>query len=220
MIFLLYYIRVKIFWGEKNMKKSILSLVSVMALSGLAYAGGDMTTVVEPVIEIPEVKTNPFYVGLGLGEGEVNNDDTSEEFSATTLILQAGYQYNEYVALEGRYTFGLDTDYSPGNTNSTSSDYDGDFSSWGLYIKPMYPIGDFSLYMLLGYGGVMLDDLVGGDAYESGFQWGLGAGYAMSENYTVFVDYVSLYDDTGFDYRARLDDVDSDTWTFGVSYRF
>ena len=29
-----------------------------------------------------------------------------------------------------------------------------------------------------------------------------------------------LYDDTGFDYRARLDDIDSDTWTFGVSYRF
>jgi opacity protein-like surface antigen len=166
------------------------------------------------------VEQSPFYLGIGIGDASVNDDDTSEEFSATTLMLQAGYQYNEYIALEGRYTFGLDMDYSPGNTNSLSSDYDGDFSSWGLYVKPMYPIGNFSLYALLGYGGVMLDNLAGGDAYESGFQWGLGAGYAMSENYTVFVDYVSLYDDTGFDYRARLDDIDSDTWTFGVSYRF
>ena len=202
------------------MKKNVLSLVSVLALSGVSFAGGDIAPV-EPVIETPMVvEQSPFYLGIGIGDASVNDDDTSEEFSATTLMLQAGYVYNEYIALEGRYTFGLDMDYSPGTTNSLNSDYDGDFSSWGLYVKPMYPIGNFSLYALLGYGGVMLDDIAGGDAYESGFQWGLGAGYAMSENYTVFVDYVSLYDDTGFDYRARLDDIDSDTWTFGVSYRF
>lgn len=202
------------------MKYKLHVTAAMLMLSTLAYAGGDMTTVVEPVIEIPEAEITPFYVGVGIGQAEVNNDDTSEEFSATTIMLQAGYQYDEYVALEGRYTFSLDTDYSPGTTDSLSGDYDGDFSSWGLYVKPMYPIGDFSLYALLGYGGVMLDNIAGGDAYESGFQWGLGADYAMTANYSVFVDYVSLYDDTGFDYRARLDEVDSDTWTFGVSYKF
>lgn len=202
------------------MKKITLSIVSILTLNGLAFAGGDIAPV-EPVVETPMVvEQSPFYLGVGIGTASVNDDDTSEEFEATTLMLQAGYIYNDYLALEGRYTFGLDTDYSPGNTNSSSADYDGDFSSWGLYVKPMYPIGNFSLYALLGYGGVMLDNLAGGDAYESGFQWGLGAGYALSDNYTVFVDYVSLYDDTGFDYRARLDDIDSDTWTFGVSYRF
>ena len=66
----------------------------------------------------------------------------------------------------------------------------------------------------------MLDDLVLGDAYEDGFQWGLGADYAINENFSVFVDYISLYDDRGFDYRAQLDDIDADTWTLGVSYRF
>ncbi|NOR55223.1 MAG: outer membrane beta-barrel protein [Sulfurovum sp.] len=201
------------------MKKTTLSIVSILALSGLAFAGGDFAPV-EPVVEVVVIEPSPFYLGLGIGDAAVNDDFTSEEFSTTTLMLQAGYQYNPYIAVEGRYTFGLDTDYAPGNTGALSSDYDGDFSSWGLYVKPMYPIGDFSLYALLGYGGVMLDDLAGGDAYESGFQWGLGAGYAVSEQFTVFVDYVSLYDDTGFDYRAQLDDVDSDTWTFGMSYRF
>ena len=204
------------------MKKSILSLVSIMALSGLAYAGGDMTTVVEPVVEIPEVvEVNPFYVGLGMGEAYVNDVATDEEISATTLMLQAGYQYNEYLALEGRYTFGLgDSDYDSGNLTGLGNDYDGDLSTWGVYVKPMYPIGDISLYALLGYGGVMLDDLAGGDAVEDGFQWGLGASYAFTEEVSVFADYVSLYDDTGFDYRAKLDDVDADAWTVGFSYNF
>jgi len=202
------------------MKKTTLSIVSILALSGVAYAGGDIVPV-EPIVETPVLmKQSPFYLGLGIGSAEVNDDFSSEEFSSTTLMLQAGYQYNPYIAVEGRYTFGLDTDYDPGNTGALSSDYDGDFSSWGLYVKPMYPIGDFSLYALLGYGGIMLDDLAGGDAYESGFQWGLGADYAINENFSVFLDYVTLYDDTGFDYRAQLDDVDADTWTLGVSYRF
>jgi len=66
----------------------------------------------------------------------------------------------------------------------------------------------------------MLENLEQGDAYESGFQWGLGASYAFAEQISGFVDYVSLYDDTGFDYRAQLRNVDSDTWTVGVSYKF
>jgi hypothetical protein len=31
---------------------------------------------------------------------------------------------------------------------------------------------------------------------------------------------VKLYDDTGFDYRAQNANVDSDTWTIGLSYKF
>lgn len=202
------------------MKKTTLSLVSILALSGLSYAGGDVAPIEEPVVVAPVIDNSAFYVGIGVGESTVNDDWTSEKFSATTVMLQAGYQYNEYVALEGRYTFGINMNYDPGTTNSLSSDYDGDFSSWGIYIKPMYPIGDFSIYALLGYGGVMLDNLAEGDAYEDGFQWGLGAGYAFSEQISIFVDYLSLYDDTGFDYRAQIDDVDSDTWTVGMSYKF
>lgn len=205
--------------GEK-MKKTTLSLVSILALSGLAFGGGDIAPV-EPVVETAVVMedNSAFYLGLGIGDAAVDFDFYGEDFSATTLMLQAGYQYNEYIAVEGRYTFGFSTDYNTG-TNPNATAYDGDFSSWGLYVKPMYPIGDFSLYALLGYGGVMLDELNGGDAYESGFQWGLGAQYAFSDNISAFVDYVALYDDTGFDYVAQLENVDSDTWTVGLTYKF
>jgi len=200
------------------MKKIKLSLVSIVALSSLTFAGGDIAPVVE---EMPVVVDNSaFYLGLGIGAAEVNFDYYGEEFSATTLMLQAGYQYNEYVALEGRYTFGFSTDYDVG-TNPNSTAYDGDFSSWGIYVKPMYPVTDaFDIYALLGYGGVMLSNLNNGDAYDSGFQWGLGAQYAFTDNIAVFVDYVSLYNDTGLDYAATLDDVDSDTWTIGLTYKF
>jgi opacity protein-like surface antigen len=148
----------------------------------------------------------------------LDDDTTNEEISNNNIVLQAGYQYNQYIALEGRYSFGFNTDYDGGNAGNL--DYDGDVSSWGIYAKPMYPMGDFNLYALLGYGGVMLDDIANGDAYEEGFQWGIGASYIVSDTISVFVDYVSLYDDTGFDYRAKNDDIKSDTWTLGVSYTF
>jgi opacity protein-like surface antigen len=203
------------------MKKSILSLVSILALSGFAYAGGDIAPVEEPVVVPVVVDNSAFYVGLGFGQASVNDDPTAEEITSTMIMLQAGYQYNEYVALEGRVSLGFNTDYEPGNTGNASGDYDDDISSWGIYVKPMYPVTEaFDIYALLGYGGVQLDNLESGDAYEDGFQWGLGAQYAVTENVLVFADYVSLYDDTGFDYRAQLEDVDSDAWTLGVSYRF
>jgi len=203
------------------MKKNIYSLIAICALSNIAYAGGDIAPI-EPVVETPVIapEKSTFYLGLGVGSGMLDDDTTKEEIKSTTLTIQAGYQYNEYLALEGRYLFGFNTDYDGGNTGNLTSDYDGDFSSWGIYVKPIYPVGDFSLYALLGYGGVMLDDLVNGDAYESGFQWGLGASYAATDTISVFVDYVSLYDDTGFDYRAKNNDIKSDAWTLGVSYNF
>ena len=200
------------------MKKKMLSLVTVLALSGSVFAGGDIAPIVEPVVI--EEDNSAFYIGLGLGQLSLNDDTTSEEISHTAVMLQAGYQYNEYIALEGRYTFGFNKDYNVGNTGNVESDFNDNSSAWGIYLKPMYPIGDFSIYALLGYGGLLIDSLEQGDAYESGFQWGLGAQYAITDSIIVFADYVKLYDDTGFDYRAQLDDVNADSWTLGVSYKF
>lgn len=205
------------------MKKSVLSLVSIMALSGLAYAGGDMTAVVEPVVQVPEVNTDVsgYYVGLGMGQTTVNDDQTNEEISATTLTLQAGYQYNEYLAFEGRFGMSLGgSDYNAGIFTGLGADYDGDVYNWGLYVKPMYSFSNLTLYGLLGYGEVILEDLDGGDSTESGFQWGAGASYVFTEKVSLFVDYVTLYDDKGFDNRAVNDDIDADVWTVGVSYKF
>jgi len=200
-------------------KKSLFSLVAMYTLSGMVYAGGGVAQVEEPVAPIME-ESSPYYLGIGFGQIAVNDDTTSEEFSSSSMMLQAGYQFNRYVALEGRYTYGFNTDYDKGNTAGIPGGYDGDLSNWGLYVKPMYPIGQFSIYALLGYGGVMLDNLAGGDAYEDGFQWGAGLSYSVTEHISLFADYVKLYDDKGFDYRALSDDIEADSWTVGMSYRF
>ena len=45
------------------MKKTTLSIVSILALSGLAFAGGDIAPV-EPVVETPVVEDNPWEFRL------------------------------------------------------------------------------------------------------------------------------------------------------------
>ena len=211
------------------MKKNVLSLVSILALSGLSYAGGDVAPVEEPVVIAPVViDDSGFYLGVGFSGMSLNNDLTDEEFTANGVMLQAGYQYNRYIAVEGRYMLHIgDVEYTHGSTtNPDYNDYPTDFTNIAIYLKPMYPIGDFSIYALLGYGEVELTNIplggpgISADRAESGFQWGLGADYAFNENISGFVDYVRMYDGTGFDYRAMNADIVADVWTLGVNYAF
>ncbi len=192
------------------------------------FAGGNVAPIEESVIAPVVINDSGFYLGLGFSSMSLNNDLTDEEFSANGIMLQAGYQYNRYIAVEGRYTLHMgDVEYDHGSTsNPNYDDYPADFTNIAIYLKPMYPIGDFSIYALLGYGEVELTNIplggpgIGADRAESGFQWGLGASYAFNENISGFVDYVRMYDGTGFNYRAMDADIVADAWTLGVSYKF
>ncbi len=210
------------------MKKNIFMLLSILALNEIAFAGGNVAPITPiPVVPIVVEDESSFYLGLGFSGMSLNNDLTDEEFSANAVMIQAGYQYNRYLALEGRYTHHIgDLDYVGGRTiNRDNSDYPADFTNMAIYLKPIYPIDNFSIYALLGYGEVELTDIpkwnrISADRAESGFQWGLGADYSFSENISAFVDYVRMYDDQGFDYRAMDADIMADTWTLGVTYKF
>ena len=203
--------------------------LSLSLSPGYLFAGGDIVAVEEPVVVIPVlVDDSSFYVGMGFSALSLNNDRTNEEFSANGMMLQAGYQYNRYIAVEGRYTLHMgDVEYDNGSTsNPNYDDYPTDFTNAAIYLKPMYPIDDFSIYALLGYGEVELTNIplggpgIGADRAESGFQWGLGGSYTFNENISGFVDYVRMYDGTGFNYRAMDADIVADAWTLGVSYKF
>jgi len=210
------------------MKKITISIVSVLALSGMAFAGGDLKDVepvVVPVVEIEEVDDSSFYVGLGYSRMTKNVEDaiyvTGNEFddleyTADSLLLLAGYNFNKYVAVEGRYTMSI------GDVEASDTWYDeadNELSNIGIYLKPMYPIGGLTVYGLLGYGQVTFDN--GTEYSESGFQWGLGANYAVTEDVGVFVDYTRLYDDENFDDCMCGDhDVVVDSINVGVTYTF
>jgi opacity protein-like surface antigen len=181
-----------------------------------------------------------FYVGAAYGGMSVE-DDYYEYFPLTglsvqtdidynTLMFQAGFQYNAYIAMEFRYWFSMgdgDYDISSGDplfSPPIAGSY-SDMDVWGLYLKPMYPINnEFSVYGLLGFSGVSVTGEPGWDLLDDNdFSWGLGASYAVTPNFVLFADYTSLYDDAidyyDFDYEASQDTT-VDSFNVGVSYRF
>ena len=239
------------------MKKITSSIVAALAMSTFAYSGGDIAPV-QPAVEVPEVVSTPGSFYLGIAYAYMNSDvdatgtatftpdgsttapqvadtTTSAEADWNAIMLQAGYQFNPYLAIEGRYWTNVGTgdgDFTETvgtQTGSGSGDAD-DIDAWGIYVKPTLPVGEsFNIYALLGYGNVStaaLDD--------SGFQWGAGASYSISDNLSLFVDYVSLYDDSYNDTYSIVtttpvagtvvydDNIDQSVYSvnFGVTYKF
>jgi len=214
------------------MKKLTLSLTTILAMSTFAVAGGDIAPV-EPVVETPMVMEAPavggFYLGLGYSFNDVtientrtNNNLLNNNFAS--IMFDAGYKFNKYVAIEGRYWSGI----SDGTTLDWKNGLPADVTidAWGLYVKPMYPVtNSFNLYALLGYGSADATyDLPRGGSITSdstdGFSWGIGADYAITNNWSVFVDYTSVIDGES----GNTDKIDTDdsltTVNVGVNYQF
>ena len=186
------------------MKNIVLSAVAVLAMSTFAIAGGDIAPVEEPmvVVEEPVVEDNGFYLGIAYSATGVSVDDgdrlTDGDGDADSVMLQLGYKFNPYIAVEGRY-------------------WDGNngFDAWGIYAKPMYPVTtSFDIYGLLGYGNAGTDT-DSGVLDESEFQWGVGAAYSFTDSFAIFIDYVELYDDS-----VNNVDYSIDTVNVGVTYTF
>jgi opacity protein-like surface antigen len=211
------------------MKKFNLSLVAILATSTFSLAGGDIAPV-EPVIETPvEYDASAFYIGLGYGGMKAKLDTDlfninkhSDTFNQ--VMFQAGYSFNEYIAIEGRYYWGTDNSdwshwhaWSPLRSQNVSAD------SWDIFVKPMYPVTDsFDIYALLGYGETSFDYSYGESNFgdTGGFAWGLGAKYDFSDNWSVFVDYIDQEDGNLGGLVNNFIDIDFDTWSVGVTYTF
>ena len=228
------------------MKNIVLSAAAVFALSSFAVAGGDITPVEEPAVEVPEViapvTDAGFYLGLGYGYLNGTIDYTAANVTYNALddsfgevLIQAGYKFNQYVAVEGRYWFGVSNGsfLNPGGQSGGLGTLGDDLTidGWGIYVKPMYPVTEaFDVYALLGFGGInwTLDNgnwFDYADDSETGFTWGIGVSYDFTENVSAFIDYVSIYDDTNnyanLDYLTNVDeDITVDTINFGVTYKF
>ena len=203
------------------MKKIVLSVCAIAAMSSLSFAGGDFVTPEEPVVVVPVVveELSGFYAGLGITAVSVRDTDFSVDWGGESayqdrlgnVSLVAGYNFNEYIAVEGRYT------------TSFAHEDSVEMSGWSLFVKPQYPVTeDFSVYALLGFGGVILDGVDGAvvDVDDTGFQWGLGASYMVMENVSLFADYAWLANDMdGVFYNGALQ-IDVDAFTIGVNYQF
>ena len=224
------------------MKNIVLSAVVAVAMSSFAVAGGDIAPIEEPMVVTPEVVEEVtdagFYLGLGYGSlsaeetytmGNVSVEIDSRDFDQ--LLLQAGYKFNSYVAVEGRYWVGMNDLEGKGYYDGYLYSETAQLNAWGIYVKPMYPVTpEFNVYALLGYAGTSFEpEYKVGDAVITpdstdldGFSWGLGASYAFNESVEIFADYVVLYDDTYDEYldTAVTSDFTVNVISVGVSYKF
>ncbi len=219
------------------MKKLTLSIAAIAAMGTFAVAGGDIAPVVEEPVA-PVVDVSGFYMGIGYAASSADFDnfviggaaqDANLETDESAGVFIAGYQYNEYLSFEARWTHYLtEGDLSVG-TNTISFDVDGD--NIGLYIKPQYSFNNITAYGLLGYGWTdyKASLSIGGTDYkvsdvDGDFQWGLGLSYALSEHTSIFVDYTQLHNGGSFSDTVSGTPVsfDSDlsTWNFGMTYKF
>jgi len=214
------------------MKNIVLSTVAVLAMSSFAVAGGDVAPIEEPMVEVvPAVDDAGFYLGLAYGWQAVElYDDNNEAATGVdanfgSIMLNAGYKFNPYIAVEGRYWFGL----SSSNTLGWRSDVPSDITvdSWGIYVKPMYPVTEaFDIYALLGYAGTDLTIDLPANAEittdsANTFSWGIGAAYDFNENISMFVDYTQIANNEDIDTATNeVLDVSLDTVNIGVNYKF
>jgi len=201
------------------MKNSLISVAAVAALSSFVFAGGDIDPI-EPYT--PDVETSTSlegnaYIGLGAALVSTSDSTVGASFFAQTAgqdrlgnaTLLAGYKFNSYVGVEGRYS---------------TTVYESDFlnmDSWSLFLKPQFPMGDdLNAYALLGYGGVTMgaEGVNTVDVDGAGFQWGIGLDYAVTEKVSVFFDYTSLASSVDGVYYNGAKQADADALTLGVTY--
>ena len=172
------------------MKKFNLSLVTVLAMSTFAIAGGDFKTdtPVEPVVEIPEESRTYFY--LGAAYTDIHNGESGDGYG-----LIAGYSFMDNLAVEARYA-------------SVESDNNHDITNTVIFLKPKVTVADDSLciYGLLGYGQV---DYVG--VKDEGLEYGAGVAYNFNDNIALFADYIQT---------KAIDDVKLHGFTTGLVYKF
>jgi opacity protein-like surface antigen len=214
------------------MKKITLSIIASMTMAGTLMAGGDIAPV-EPSYDAAPVGQvmdySGFYIGAGYSAQSSDVDDHSYnvnvDIDSDNMLFVAGYDYNKYIGIEGRYSFSVgDVELDDSNGYYESSD-DYDTENWAIYIKPQYLMDNgFGVYALLGYGETEFSNLTEtGD--DSGFAWGIGAKYTVN-NWSIFVDYTDLVNDgdlKGIEASPGVPadlDVDTDSWNFGVSYKF
>jgi len=194
------------------MNKILTSAIAMTVLGATLSAGGQVVPEV-----VPEVNAlSGIYIGgayaLNTTELALENYGMSlasdQDNDAITFI--GGYNINDFVAVEARYTNIFESNLIEGNT-------------WSLFVKPQYPVSpEAKVYALIGFGGTTFDNVDVGNIIndETSFKYGVGAAYSVMANVEVFVDYTVDYDDT-IDEVGEADlDLTNDAITVGVNYRF
>lgn len=229
--------------------KKFLAISVVAAISTLSVADEIIDPVAKSGVQVSN--DNGFYAGLAYGYGRLRENynghyyggylvfEGIQKIDYDTIMVQLGYKVNTYLALEGRYwrSYGdngwsyTESGYSAGQPYSDfEKGKNGDnLKAFGIYLKPMYPLTEeLDIYALLGYGNVTLNDDDNGDWLdENHFQAGFGISYALTQNISMFIDYMRLLDKDYFMHTGTQIGGSDDFWndtlhmvSAGLTYKF
>lgn len=169
------------------MKTSIASMMMVAAFALPALAGGPANVVPEPVPTpapvVAPVDTGGewggFYVGAGLGYGDVGSSTTTLDGSGILGGVQAGYRYDFGKAVVGGE---LEYDVTGIDLGTTA----GDQLDSVARLKAMAG-ADLGRTLVYGTAGYAYADasVGGGTLSDDGWFAGLGADYALSDRLSV-----------------------------------
>jgi len=202
------------------MKKLTVTIATFAIMAVSAQAGKNVIPASVDPIPVPVYAPLGLYLGGALTYAKskcqcdtsvICSDGTScsTPHKGTTYgaNLKAGYMYNQYIGIEGKYI------YTPWG------DKDKTLKHYGIYLKPTYPITEhIDIYALLGYGKTECETVKGS---QKGFAWGAGAEYTINKKISgkkdglgVYVEYLRPLKKTG------NKNITVDMVSAGVSYSF
>ena len=170
-----------------------------------------------------------WYVGAQYSAQELTSLP-DRDFQTAGVV--AGYQYNQFFSLETRFNTGTSgySSYPFSVDGFSDAEYKEKIDTQAsLFIKGSYPIfNSFNIYALAGLTKSKYEitttnsytDLEGNTTVtypslikfsESGFSYGLGLNYQLTDAFTVFVDYKVLPELMGSSWKST---------SLGVSYSF
>lgn len=182
-----------------------------------------------------------FYAGLGVAKIDLNIDEPSYEEDANVGgdIDEGGNWDPSWNAIEliGGYRYGplATVELRLGTTDSEGNDFfEQTLNYVSVYYRPSVDLGKAQLYGLLGYSSLNSKfeetDEETGEVFKeddtfSGFSYGVGGAYSITENINIGLEYRLLVSD---DLEDEDDEGSSDyeeTWELtalsaNVSYRF
>jgi len=198
------------------MKKIILSSSSLLLMSGLAYAGGDMLSTifeieevivpvegyiapVPKVVAVPVTKPVPvvnnilplgLYVAVGVTAARYDPNCAcpikGKADKTAGLIGRIGYDFNQFFGVEARVI------------KTRWSSEGGDLEHYGIFLKPMYPVtNNINIYGLAGYAKTETPGVTRRKTNTEALAWGLGLEYDLGTDIPKEGRYSRTFDGHG-----------------------
>lgn len=214
------------------MKKLTLSLVSVLAMSGLSYGGGD----IDPVPVVPEVATGAWFIGVMGGYENASADTTILNTSCNAEFYDSSDQDYGLFGIKIGYMFNFNhrIDASFETSNNDNGFLRVPFSVNYTYVAD-YEMANIHPLVGIGFGWVDWSDTVlcngvGTDVDLDGTMWQVRIGglYELNEDWEAEVYYrysqVSLdaedFQGNGDTGNINVDNIDRNGIFLGINYKF